>query len=179
MEGTMATIIIFAGNFAPRSWMYCDGSLLAISQYDALFALIGTTYGGDGIQTFALPDLRGRIPVGTGSGPGLNDNIILGQSAGSEHITMTQAQLPAHAHPMMAQLGTSSSNADGSKNPQKLLSNTPFNVYAPADPNVKTYLGGASVNLAIAGGNTSFSILQPYLAINYVICTEGIFPSRG
>jgi microcystin-dependent protein len=178
MDGTMATIMIFAGNFAPRSWMYCDGSILPISQYDALFALIGTTYGGDGMQTFALPDLRGRIPVGAGSGPGLS-NVVLGQRAGSEQVTMTQTQLPAHQHTMTAKVGTSSANADGSKNPALPLSNTSLKIYAPNDPNVSTYLGGASVTLQNAGSNAPFSVIQSYLTINYVICVEGIFPSRG
>lgn len=174
----MATILIFAGNFAPRSWMFCDGSILPISQYDALFALIGTTYGGDGQTTFALPDLRGRTPVGTGTGPGLS-NVVLGQSAGSEQVTMTQAQLPAHQHTMTARVATSSANADGSKNPALPLANTSMKIYAPNDPSVNTFLGGASVTLQNAGSNAPISVVQPYLTINYVICVEGIFPSRG
>jgi microcystin-dependent protein len=178
MEGTLATIMIFAGNFAPRAWMYCDGSILAISQNDALFSLIGTTYGGDGISTFALPDLRGRIPVGTGNGAGLAP-IVLGQRAGSESVTLTQANLPAHSHTMSASVGTSSSNADGSKNPSHTLATTPTPLYAPANAGTGTSLAGANVTLGAAGSSLPIPIVQSYQAINYVICVEGIYPSRS
>jgi len=178
MEGTLATIMIFGGNFAPRAWMFCDGSLLPISQYDALFSLLGTTYGGDGQTTFALPDLRGRIPVGTGTGGGLS-TIVLGQMAGSESVTLTQAQMPAHAHPMTATVSTSSANADGSNSPAKLLASPSGNLYAPIGSAANSFLAGANVSLAPQGGNQPIEIVQPYQAINYVICVEGIYPSRS
>jgi len=178
MEGTLATIMIFAGNFAPRGWLFCDGSLQSISQNEALFSLIGTTYGGDGQTTFALPDLRGRIPVGTGTGGGLS-TVNLGQMSGSESITLTQAQLPAHAHPMSAQVSTSSSNADGSSSPAKVLATTAQNLYAPIGSAANSYLAGANVTLAPQGGNQPIQIVQPYQVINYVICTEGIYPSQS
>ncbi len=178
MEGTMATILIFAGNFAPLGWRFCDGSTLDIGEYNALFSLLGTTYGGDGVQTFALPDLRGRIPVGTGTGAGLS-NVSLGQSAGSEQVTMTPAQLPAHSHLMSASVKTSSSNADGSSNPSKPLANAPVNIYAPFSAATGTFLGGASVNILPDGNSLPIQVIQPFTALNYVICTEGIYPSRG
>ncbi len=178
MEGTLATIMMFGGNFAPRAWMYCDGTLLQISQYDALFSLLGTTYGGDGVTTFALPDLRGRIPVGTGTGGGFSA-ITLGEMAGSESITLTQAQMPAHAHPMTATVGTSPSNADGSNSPAKVLATPAGNLYAPVGSATNTFLAGANVALAAQGGNQPIEIIQPYQVINYVICVEGIYPSQS
>ncbi|HAD12810.1 MAG TPA: phage tail protein [Saprospirales bacterium] len=177
MEGTLATIMIFGGNFAPTAWMFCAGQLLSIAEYNALFSLLGTTYGGDGQTTFALPDLRGRIPVGTGTGGGLT-TINLGQAAGSESITLTEAQLPAHIHPMIASVSTSSSNADGSNSPAKVLATPTTNLYAPTSAATNNYLGGASVSLAPQGGSQPISTLQPYLALNYVICVEGAYPSR-
>ena len=178
MEGTMATILIFAGNFAPRAWKFCDGSLLPISQYEALFSLLGTTYGGDGQTTFALPDLRGRIPVGTGTGAGLA-NVVLGQMAGTESVTLTQAQLPAHAHTMSASVGTTSANADGSKNPAKVLAATTAKTYLPTSEGTGTNLGGASVHLGTQGNNIPIPVIQSFQVINYVICVEGIYPSRS
>lgn len=177
MDGYIATIMIFAGNFAPRNWAYCDGSLLAISQNDALFSIIGTTYGGDGQTTFGLPDLRGRIPVGTGTGPGLS-NIALGQKAGSESVTLTAGQLPAHSHTMTATVSTSSSNADGSNSPAKSLANTSSNIYAPVSAGNPS-LSGVNVAINNAGGNQPIDIVQAYQAINYVICLFGIYPSRS
>lgn len=178
MEGTLATIMMFAGNFAPRAWMFCNGALLPISQYDALFALIGTTYGGDGQTTFALPDLRSRIPVGTGTGAGLSP-VNLGQSAGSETVTLNQSQLPAHQHAMSASVGTSSANADGSKNPTHVLATTAQALYLPTSGGTGTNLGGANVTVGPAGNSQPISVVQSFQAINYVICVEGIFPSRN
>ncbi|MDO8367187.1 MAG: tail fiber protein [Saprospiraceae bacterium] len=178
MEGTLATIMMFAGNFAPRAWMFCNGALLPISQYDALFALIGTTYGGDGQTTFALPDLRSRIPVGTGTGAGLSP-VNLGESAGSETVTLNQSQLPAHQHAMSASVGTSSANADGSKNPTHVLATTAQALYLPTSGGTGTNLGGANVTVGPAGNSQPISVVQSFQAINYVICVEGIFPSRN
>jgi microcystin-dependent protein len=173
----MATIMIFAGNFAPQGWLFCDGSLQSIAQYDALFSLLGTTYGGDGQTTFALPDLRGRIPVGTGTGAGLG-NVSLGEMSGTENVTLNGGQLPAHSHLMTASVGTSSASADGSKSPAKALATTPFNVYAAAG-GTNPSLGGATVNIGNQGNNAPINIVQSYQAINYVICVEGIYPSRS
>ena len=177
MEGTLATIMIFAGNFAPRGWSFCAGQLISIAENDALFALIGTTYGGDGQVTFGLPDLRSRVPVGTGTGGGLSP-VVLGQMAGTENVTVLTSQMPAHQHAMVAKVSTTSVNADGSNSP-KLLATPATNLYAPTSASTGTNLGGASAVLNPSGGSQPIGILQPYLAINYVICMEGIFPSRN
>ena len=178
MDPYMATIMIFAGNFAPLNWAYCDGSLQSIAENTPLFALIGTTYGGDGMQTFALPDLRGRIPVGTGSGPGISP-VELGQTGGSESVTLTTNNLPPHNHAMSAAVGVTSANHDGSKNPTKLLATAPEAIYAPANAASGGSLAGANAAIGFTGGNTPISVVQPYLAINYIICVYGIFPSRN
>lgn len=178
MDGTIATIMLFGGNFAPRGWLFCDGSLQPISQYEALYSLIGTTYGGDGQTTFALPDLRGRIAVGAGQGPGLNA-INLGEMAGTENVTLTLAQMPAHSHGMSASVASTSSNADGSNSPAKVLATAPQKVYTAPASNINTFLGGANVTVQNAGGNAPFNIVQAYQVVNFVICTEGIYPSRG
>lgn len=178
MEGTLATIMIFAGNFAPLNWMFCSGQLISIANNEALFSLIGTTYGGDGQSTFGLPDLRGRIPVGTGTGGGLS-TIYLGEVAGSESVTLTQAQMPAHAHPVSAKVSVTSTNADNSNSPAKVLGTTGANFYAPITAANNNFLGGANVTLNLQGGSQPINIQQPYLALNYVICVEGIYPSRN
>lgn len=178
MEGTVATIMMFAGNFAPQGWAFCDGSLLAISENDALFSLIGTTYGGDGQTTFALPDLRGRVPVGTGQGAGLS-SVSLGEKAGNEHATLTTSQMPGHIHQMKATVGSTSANADASNNPAHVLGTPGVNVYtAPANA-TPAHLSGANVTLANTGSNVPFDTRQAFQVINYVICLYGIYPSRS
>jgi microcystin-dependent protein len=159
-------IRIFAGNFAPVGWELCAGQLLPISEYDVLFNLIGTTYGGDGQSTFGLPDLRGRIPVHQGSG------FVIGQSAGVETVTLTQNQLPAHTHAFTASANNAvTANAEGN-----VLAQTPS--YTP-------YIGGAPANTPLApssvsavGGSQPHDNLQPYICINYIISTFGIFPTQ-
>src|SRR5690554_6808450 len=131
MESFIASIIMFGGNFAPRGWAFCHGQLLPIHQHSALFSLLGTTYGGDGITTFALPDFRGRVPVGFGQGPGL-PNINLGQTGGSETVTLTQNQMPQHTHPIQSTLPVSSANARVSSPVANVLAVSPDEIYAPA-----------------------------------------------
>jgi len=169
MEGYIAQILLFAGNFAPRTWAFCQGQIMPISQNTALFSLIGTTYGGNGQTTFQLPDFRGRTPVGTGNGA--NVNIVLGEVAGTAATTLTTANLPAHQHVLQA------STQPGNKtNPSGGL------LASNGDP---TYLlNGTSVPLGtssvgMTGGNQPFDSRQPYLGINFVICLQGIFPSRS
>lgn len=153
------------------------GQLLAIAEYDALFALIGTTYGGDGQTTFGLPDFRGRIPVGAGSGPGLS-NIVLAQSGGTNEITLTSNNLPAHTHTATATVGTNSSSGNSNNPAAKVVTAAPGNLYgAPAAANGK--FGGVSATVAAAGGSQAFDKKMPYLGINFVICLFGIFPSRN
>ena len=183
MEGTIAEIRMFAGNFAPRSWLFCNGSLQSIAQNTALFALLGTTFGGDGQTTFALPDLRGRVPVHTGTGPGLS-NYQLGQMAGSENNTLTAASVGGHTHAVTGNAGIIVASGDGqtpvavnnfpAANGDAIYSSATDNsVMAPAS------LAGVTVAPQTPSGSAPVNNLQPYLAMNFIICVEGIFPSRN
>lgn len=176
-EGYIGEIRMFAGNFAPRGWMLCQGQLLPISTNTALFSLLGTTYGGDGRTTFALPDLRGRTPIGTGNGPALSPKT-LGEIGGTETVTLIASQIPPHTHPLYVSSNTGSTDTPASNEM----------IAAPANmgPNpVKTYTAsGNAVQLAPSsvGWNTSsgqpHDNMMPYTTINFIICTEGVFPSR-
>lgn len=157
-------IRMFAGNFAPAGWMFCEGQLLPISENETLFQLIGTTYGGDGESTFALPDLRGRIPIHQGNG------FILAETGGAEEITLTVNQIPAHSHPMLA----SSADAN-SPNPQgnvvaATVSTTP---YFNDVPNTSL----APQSIGPVGGSQPHTNFQPYLCVDFIISLFGIFPS--
>jgi microcystin-dependent protein len=167
MDPILGQIIIFAGNFAPRGWALCDGQLLPISQNTALFSLLGTTYGGDGRTTFALPDLRGRVPIHAGQGPGLS-NYALGARGGSESTTLTTNNLPAHSHPLLA---TSTGQADDSPAGNVLAQ---ADIYAAGPTNVTL---GTSVGPV--GENQPLPNLQPYTCINAIIALEGVYPSRN
>lgn len=172
MDGYIAQVILFAGTFAPRNWAYCEGQLLAISQNTALFSLIGTTYGGDGRTTFALPDLRGRVVVGAGSGPGRTPRSI-GQASGSETVTLTVSELAAHNHnvsPLAKNGGGDDTNPGGNK----WMATASTDLYA--DSNNATMGASPSTN---TGGNQPHNNMQPWLCINYVICLAGIYPSRS
>lgn len=158
MDPLLGSIILFAGNFAPRGWAFCDGSLLPISQNSALFAIIGTTYGGDGVQTFALPDLRGRAPIAPGAGPGLS-NRNLGETGGAESTVLTANQLPAHTHAIEAVSGDAVQ--DG-----------------PRAIGVRRGTRTAPATTAVTGTSAAVPTISPFLAINYIIATEGVFPSR-
>jgi microcystin-dependent protein len=180
-QSFIGEIQIFAGNFAPAGWAICDGSLLPISENDALFALIGTTYGGDGQNTFALPDLRGRIPVHQGQGPGLSSYVI-GQMSGTETVTLTTNQLPSHAHLETLTLPVSSALGD---------KDTPENNYFTVNPsrasefssNASNALMAPALNISgnsdPAGGNQTHENRMPYLVVNYIISLYGIFPSQN
>lgn len=179
MEGTIAEIRMFAGNFAPRNWQFCSAQILSIAQNTALFSLLGTTYGGNGQTTFALPDFRGRVAVGTGQGPGL-PNYTLGQIAGTPTVTLLTTNMPAHNHQVTGQIpmqaagdGTLTTDANG-RYPG------PANVYSSSGADLQT-MQPLSINQAttIAGGSQPFSIMPPYLGMNYIICMFGIFPSRN
>jgi microcystin-dependent protein len=177
MEGYLAQIIMFAGDFAPRFWAYCAGQLLSIAQNTALFSLLGTTYGGNGQTTFGLPDLRGRVPVGTGQGPGL-PNIVLGQTGGTPTTTLTVNQLPAHNHTATTNVAVSSANTTTEEAAGNILANQAQNFYAPV-ATANGSLGGATTTIGVNGGNQPVSIMQPYLGMNYVICLQGLYPSRN
>ncbi|TDW51783.1 microcystin-dependent protein [Flavobacterium sp. 270] len=180
MEGTIGEIRIFAGNFPPRSWMFCNGSSLSIANYEALYVLIGTTYGGDGVQTFNLPDTRSRVPIGTGQGPGLS-NIVLGQMGGTEQVTMSVGQMPAHVHPATANplaIPAYSGTVTSGSASNGVLAGL-AGAYSSETPDGFLATQSASVTVAPTGGNVPFDIIQPSMAINYIICVEGIFPSRN
>jgi microcystin-dependent protein len=168
-------IRMFAGNFAPRGWALCDGQILPISGNDALFSLLGTTYGGDGRTTFALPDLRGRAPIHAGTGPGLSHRI-LGQKGGEETVPLTINHLPSHTH--TAQLNADSTVATSDK-PQSALParNAGSTPQYGTTPN--TTLNGSSISINSAGGNLAHQNMQPYITINYIIALQGIYPSRN
>jgi microcystin-dependent protein len=159
-------IRMFAGNFAPAGWMFCEGQLLPISENETLFNLIGTTYGGDGQSTFALPDLRGRIPLHQGNG------FILAETGGAEEITLTVNQIPAHAHPALCSLnvaaGTSPSNAVLA--PPLDVNTLPFGTDAPVGA-----LNAATISPV--GGSQPHTNFQPYLCVDFIISLFGLFPS--
>lgn len=170
-EPFLAQIMLFGGNFAPRGWAFCNGQILSISQNTALFSLLGTTFGGNGQTTFALPDLRGRVPIHPGQGPGLS-NYSPGQQGGTESNTLTQGQMPAHTH--AAALNASSNpSSDTLPNGNFLAEGNSYTNTTNAQMNAN------AVSLGVAGGSQPFPILQPYLGVNFIIALEGIFPSRN
>lgn len=162
-------------NFAPRGWAFCNGQPLPISNYSALYALIGTTYGGDGQTTFGLPDLQGRSPVGQGNGPGLTPTVI-GQVYGQESVTLTTGQIPGHSHSVKGQAGpglaTTADPTGGLWASQASTTDQPYSTGAP-----DTTMSGQGV--ANAGGGQPHENRPPYLVVNFVIALEGIFPSRN
>jgi microcystin-dependent protein len=175
----LGSIVMFAGNFAPRGWALCNGQLLSIAQNTALFSILGTTYGGNGTTTFALPDLRGRAPVHPGQGPGLSP-YSLGEQIGSETVTLLSNNMPAHNHVVNASTATSP-NRGGTNPAGNLLAVTAnagsysVDIYASGNP-------GTTMNpmmIGPAGGSQPFSILQPILCVNFIIALQGIFPSRN
>src|ERR1019366_3915622 len=162
-------IRMFAGNFAPAGWMFCDGRLLPISDYGTLFNLIGTTYGGDGLSTFALPDLRSRVPVHQGQGSGLS-NYPLAANGGVESVTLQLTQIPAHAHvPGATSAIGSSTNPSGNFWAER----SGANLYQTAAPNAN--MNGAT--LQSAGGSQPHDNMLPFLVINFIISLFGIYPS--
>ena len=167
-EPFIAEIRIFAGNFAPRSWAFCDGQLLPVAQNTALFSLIGTTYGGDGRTTTALPNLQGRAPMHPGRGPGLTARR-LGQRIGAETETLTEAQIPSHNHGLR---GRSSSANENTPNNTAALARS--NVYA-ATQNTDM----ASETLSTTGGGQAHTNMQPFLTMNFIIALQGLYPSRS
>lgn len=180
MEGTIGEIRMFAGNFAPLAWAFCQGQLLPIAQNTALFSILGTTYGGNGQTTFGLPDFRGRTPVGVGQGPGLA-NISLGEMAGLPTQTLTVAQMPSHNHPVTGTLSMGAKNGAGdsiSPTGNYPASVAGSNLYSTTQDAQMAPLNG-SLSLGNTGGNQPFSMMPPYLGMNIIICLQGIFPSRN
>lgn len=200
-ESYTASVEPWAGTFAPRQWAFCQGQLLPISNYQALFSLIGNIYGGDNRTNFALPDLRGRVPVGTGQGPGTR-NYQLGQKGGNESVTLSVLEMPQHNHaatftptggsslsgtvalPVKTGLGAGGNNPNG----KYLGGSGSINLYydaptagsnlAPANVSFSGTFGGGIVTVDTNGGSQPFDIMQPYLVLNYIICLDGIYPPR-
>lgn len=176
MEGYLGQLILFAGNFAPRNWAICQGQLLSIANYTALYSILGTTYGGDGRTTFALPDLKGRVPVGAGTGSGLGA-IALGQRGGAMQNTLNSGNLPsvpvkvssANASQNVADAGASIATP-GTTSGRTF---TPIEGFNKATPDIV-------LNPATAGGNsTPVNNMQPFTGLNYIICLNGLYPSRS
>lgn len=165
----------FGSRGAPNGWQACDGSLLPISQYDALFALIGTTYGGDGQTTFAAPDLRGRVPIHQGSGPGLS-NYVIGQRAGVENVTLIPIQMPAHSHSAVATTAAATSTVPGSTLLPGAVSGDSFYVNTTAG---NTAVAMSAQAVTLAGGSQPHENCMPTLTVQYCMATFGIFPSQG
>ena len=168
----LGEIRMFGGNFAPVGWAFCQGQLIPISENDVLFNLIGTTYGGDGESTFALPNLQSRLPIHAGNGPGGNA-FVIGQSAGVESVTLTTQQIPVHSHPMQA-----------STNPG-VAANANGNIIC-SSPSINLYIEGISPDkvlnastVSVVGGSQPHENLQPFLVINFIIALQGIFPTQN
>ena len=160
---------MFGGNFAPAGWMFCDGQLLPNSENETLFQLIGTTYGGDGQSTFALPDLRGRLPIHQGQGPGLS-NYLLAERGGTETVTLTTQQIPSHTHAMVAS-GDAANQITGSGG---VVAAAPvLSMYFTAAPDASLNPNALGQN----GGNQPHTNFQPYLCVDFIISLFGIFPS--
>lgn len=182
MEGYIAEIRMFAAPFAPRNWAYCQGQIISIAQNTALFSLLGTTYGGNGIQTFALPNFASRVAVGTGNGAGLS-SMVLGEMTGTENVSLLVTQIPSHTH---TATGTVSPRAytgggDEASPVGGYLANattTSGNLYSTT---AAGNMGATPTNITVqvAGSSTPHNNFQPSLGMNYIICMYGIFPSRN
>lgn len=186
----LGEIMLVPYNFAPRGWAFCDGQILAISQNTALFSLLGTTYGGNGQTTFALPDLRGRVPMHAGQGPGLS-SYTLGEVAGNENTTLLVSQMPAHTHVMtLGNLAATARVRNTAGNSASPVGNVAAAeaagvtaTYSNLSPDASMAAGAIALSgvpaAGVAGSSQPFSIVQPYLTLHYCIALEGIFPSRN
>ncbi len=170
-EPFVGEIRMFAGNFAPRGWAFCDGQLLAVSQNDALFSLFGTIYGGDGRTTFGLPDMRGRLPVHAGQGPGLSPRR-LGSKSGEEKVTLTVNHLPSHTHPLR---GSTDNGLDSNPQGNHLAASTALQPYSETEVQDVDMAGTAVTH---TGGSQSHTNLMPFLCVSFIVALFGIYPSR-
>lgn len=173
MDPFVAEIRIFPFNFAPKGWAFCDGQILPISQNTALFSLLGTTYGGNGQSTFALPDLQGRAPMHPGQGPGLSLHD-LGETGGSETVSLLESEIPSHTHTLMANPVAGNRTNPGGNSIARTSGAAPYLPASPVPPLVS--LSGQAVSPA--GGDQPHNNLMPYLTLNFCIALQGVFPPR-
>lgn len=174
MDPFIAEIRIFPFNFPPQGWAWCDGQLMAISQNTALFSLLGTTYGGDGKSTFALPDMQGNVPMHPGQGPGLSLHD-LGEMGGSQTVTLLESEIPAHSHALMARNFSANSDTPTGQQPQTIAKPPAGpNIYAPPGPIVAM----ADVGLTPTGGDQPHNNMQPLLTLYFCIALQGVYPPR-
>lgn len=170
MDPYVGEIRMFGGNFAPYGWLFCNGQEVPISEYDTLFSLIGTTYGGDGQTTFALPNLQGRIPVGQGRSPGSGTTYMMGQLAGTESVTLQSSQLPAHTHPVAA-----SSQAGTAHSPSNAFWAKGINEFSTGSIDSAMNAG----SLSAVGGGQPHDNMMPYTCVSYIISCYGIWPQQN
>lgn len=179
MEGTMSEIRFFGGDFAPKTWATCQGQTLAINTNQALFSLLGTTYGGNGVTTFCLPDLRGRAAVGPGQGAGL-PTVTLGEVAGANNVTMLTQQMPMHVHAAACQIAVPAYSQAGNVSfgsTSSVLAGV--SLYSTETPDTIQTQFNLTPVISTAGGSQPFPIIQPSLGLTVIICTQGIYPSRN
>jgi microcystin-dependent protein len=174
MDPFLGEIKMFGGNFAPSGWAFCNGQLLSIAQNTALFSILGTQFGGDGVTTFGLPDLRGRVPVHQGAGPGLSPYVI-GQLGGTEQVTLTTGQMPAHSHLVNADGNAGGKNLPTGNFPGSVSPSATEKMYSPG-PASGTMNAGM---IAPAGNSQPVPVIQPYECVSFIIALRGIFPSRN
>lgn len=180
MSFALGQIYMFGGNFAPRGWAFCDGQLLPINQNQALYSILGTMYGGDGRTTFALPDLRGRMPVGVGQSPGTSA-ITQGEKGGVENTSLTVQNLPNHTHVVSASLNVRNEPGDETSPGDGSIAVAPSQVYHADGPTADSKFASGSVTASsgFTGDGQSFTNRMPFQAVNYIICIQGLFPSRN
>lgn len=171
MEPFIAQIMMFGGNFAPRGWAFCNGQLMSIAQNSALFSILGTTYGGDGVTTFALPNLQGRVPIHAGQSPGTS-NYALGQTSGTENVSISITNMPAHTHVVSATQIPTSADPAGLVPSNENVARTA--IYGTAD---STRM--APTMNSVVGGSQPISVVQPYQCVSFIIALQGVFPSRN
>ncbi len=174
-EAYIGSIVLFAGNYAPRNWAFCSGQLVAISENPSLFSILGTVYGGDGVNTFGLPDLRGRVPIHPGTGIGLTTRL-LGESSGFERVNISEAQMPSHTHGIASVLHASeeANTEDPSGNFIAGASTPSFS----GSNDVTLNENAVTNDCQVSGQNQAHFNMQPYLGLNYIICTIGLYPPR-
>jgi microcystin-dependent protein len=180
-EPFIGQLMIFAGNFAPRGWATCDGQILSIAHNTALFSLLGTTYGGNGQTTFALPDLRGRVPMHVGTGPGLS-SYVLGEVSGVETVTLINTQMPAHNHTVTNVINAAYGPQSPTDNPSGAVpagTGGGPTVYNSSSDGTTMNPAMLQTTIGMAGGNQPHENRQPYLVMTFCIALQGIFPSRN